>query len=147
MEYSFFRVVLVSSISVVFSLGCTKSNPNIPVTGKVTIGGKPASGALVYFLMGTGEDAVSGSALAAEDGTFSVTSAMTNGLPPGSYSVAITWPDTSIKLTPGQIMQGARPEDGPDKLKGKYSNHKSSNLRVEVKAGMNAIPTFELSSP
>jgi hypothetical protein len=142
MEFTFLRVAFFFSL--VLLLGCSKANPNIPIKGKVIVAGKPASGALLIFLKGTGVDSVSGSAMAAEDGTFSVESSMKNGLPPGSYSVAITWPDTSIKLTPGQIMQGARPEDGPDLLKGKYSDHKTSNLRVEVNAGMTEIPTFEL---
>ncbi len=140
-----FRFVLLLLLLAVVPIGCSKANPNVSAKGRVLVAGQPASGAVLTFIMeGGGSLAVSGSAVAGEDGSFSVQSGMLDGLPPGNYSVAITWPDTSKKLTPGQIMQGATPEDGPDKLKGKYSDSKASNLRVEVKSGAAEIPTFNL---
>lgn len=139
------RFVLLLLLVAVVSIGCSKANRNAPAKGKVLVAGQPASGAVLTFIMdGGGSEAVSGSAIAGEDGSFSVQSNMLDGLPPGKYSVAITWPDTSKKLTAGQIMQGATPEDGPDKLKGKYSDPKASNLHVEVKSGTAEIPTFNL---
>ena len=145
MVISVIKFFALSLLLGIISLGCSKTNRKIPVTGTVSVAGQPASGAVLIFLMdGGGAEAVSGSAVAGEDGSYSVKSSMQDGLPPGNYSVAVTWPDRSKKLTPGQLMQGATPEDGPDKLQGKYSNPKSSNLHVEVKLGSTEIPPFNL---
>jgi len=139
------KIFLLIFLLAIIPVGCSQTDRNIPVKGKVLVAGQPAPGAVLIFLReGGGAEAVSGSAVASEDGSYSVKSSMQEGLPPGNYSVGVTWPDTSKKLTPGQIMQGATPEDGPDKLQGKYSNPKSSNLHVEVKSGSAEIPPFNL---
>lgn len=143
--FFFSRVFLFVCFVLVFSCGCSKSESGILAKGKVLLDGKPCSGALLVFLQeGSGKDLVSGAAVAAEDGSFSARTGLTEGLPAGNYLVSISWPDPSFKLTPQQSMQGMTINDARDKLNGKYSNSKTSKLRVEVKPGMSEIPPFNL---
>ena len=75
------------SLLVIGSSGC--SGPETGhVSGKVTVGGQPLSQGTVLF-----EDAAAGISVNApleSDGTYTVKTFDRDGLPPGSYRVAIT---------------------------------------------------------
>jgi hypothetical protein len=114
--------------------------PVFPVRGKVLYNGKPAAGAFVVFhpLSPSGADVPRPRAHAAEDGTYHLTTHLTNdGAPAGEYAVTVTWP--------GPPPKGAdREDEGPDRLQGRYANPKTSGLRADVKDGGNEIPPFTL---
>jgi hypothetical protein len=57
-----------------------------------------------------------------------------DGLPPGRYLVAVTWPEE---------LQ-TEPEVEIDRLRGRYANPTRSRLRAEVKTGPNQLPPFQL---
>ncbi len=107
--------------------------PVHPVHGQLLVGGKPASGALVFFVP-VNEPAEPTDprprATVSSDGSFDVSMyADKDGAPVGEYSVIVMW-------------EG---EGGYDKLKGQYSDPAKSKLRVTVKEGKNDLPPFQLN--
>jgi hypothetical protein len=140
------RRLLISRLvlSLVFAnlIGCGGGLKRIPVTGSVTVGGKPAVGANVLFHP---EDptAMTASGVVGEDGAYSLVSGMEPGLVPGKYKVTVIWPDPSKKPTQAQIMMGTA-EPGPDLLKGKYASKASTSLVADVTESTSTIPAFAL---
>lgn len=126
--------------------GCSSGEPLNPVTGKVTVGGKPATGATVIFHPDGPADvnAVVASGRAGPDGTFTLTTGDKPGAKAGKYIVTVVWPDPNKKITPTQQMMGVSPDDAPDLLRGRYDSRGKSDLRAEVKAGDNSLPPFDL---
>ncbi len=122
--------------------GCDAGTRLVPVTGSISVKGKPAAGASILF---HAEDpaAQTVSAVTAEDGTFSLMSGTEPGIAPGNYVVTVTWPDASKKPTSAQIMMGTA-DAGPDLLKGKYATKSASTLKVEITTSTTALPAFEL---
>ena len=122
--------------------GCDSSPKRIPVTGAVTVNGKPAEGAMVMFHPAD-EKATTASAIAEADGSFKVISDGEPGLVQGNYKVTVIWPDPTKKPTQAQIMMGTA-EPGPDLLKGKYSSKATTSLSAEITAASTKLPPFEL---
>jgi hypothetical protein len=123
--------------------GCGGTGNNlVPVTGSVSVNGKPAGEASVLFHSEI-SDAVTPSAVTKADGTFTVMSGLEPGIAPGKYKVTIVWPDASKKPTQAQIMMGTA-EPGPDLLKGKYAAKATTKLTAEVTSSTTALPAFEL---
>ncbi|MCA9192368.1 MAG: hypothetical protein KDB03_11420 [Planctomycetales bacterium] len=122
--------------------GCASSTDLVQVSGSVTVNEKPAAGATVLFHP---EDpaAVTASGSVAEDGTFTLVSAMQNGIAPGKYKVTVTWPDASKQPTKEQIMMGTA-EPGPDLLKGKYASRDRTSLTAEITPSTTTLNPFEL---
>jgi hypothetical protein len=114
-----------------------------PVSGSVTVGGKPAVGATVMFFPeeGKGMNVVPSTGTVGSDGTFSLSTGGKPGAPAGRYVVAVTWPDPNVKATAQQKMMGL--VDAPDLLKGQYTQGKSK-LQAEVKSGENKLDPFQL---
>jgi len=119
--------------------GCSSNSPSTenqkpvhPVKGSVTVGGQSAVAAFVLFTpVNEPPDAKDPRPRAEvkEDGSFAISTYGTeDGAPLGEYIVTITWEDREIG----------------DKLKGRYSDSKSSMLRATVKEGPNDLPPFEL---
>ena len=136
------RVGFVSVlVFALFLTACTNSDrkPVFPVQGKVIYRGKPATGARVIFHPHD-ENAPQSPRPSAEvqpDGSFRLSTYVSqDGASPGRYAVTIFWPSA------------ARIEDtenaGPDQLHGRYSNYKTTPIRVEILAGANALDTFKL---
>jgi hypothetical protein len=67
---------------------------------------------------------------------------MDAGITKGKYAVTAIWPDPAVKPTPAQMMQGTF-EQGPDLLKGKYSNKQSTPLQIEITSAAE-LPAIEL---
>ena len=113
------------------------------VQGKVLYQGKPAKGALVVFYPkgNDGLKAIPATGVAAEDGSFTLSSGKEAGVVAGEYFVTITWPEepkdpTKISMEP--------PPPPPDRLKGRYANRDTSGLTATVKSGTNQLEPFDL---
>lgn len=124
--------------------GCAPGNPRVPVTGKITVDGMPAEGAVLFFHPEDGNMEWLASATADANGSFSLVSNMEPGAKPGKYKVAVTWPDPKVKPTESQKMMGMV-EPGPDLLKGKFGNKESSGLTAEIASDTKELPPIALS--
>jgi hypothetical protein len=124
------------------ALVCTSCSNNIyPVSGRVMYRGSPASGAIVFFQRQGGdsinEPVIMG--IVQEDGTFElVCGSLGKGAPPGDYDVLIEW-------KPVAAQSKGRPQHGPDKLKGRYSDSNNPLFHATVEAKTNNLPPFELT--
>lgn len=121
--------------------GC--SGPDIGhVSGKVTVGGQPLTEGSVVF-----EDAAAGISVNApleSDGTYTVKTFDRDGLPPGSYRVAIT-PSTFGDGETPLVTDGADQAAGPvSTIPERYRSPGTSRLIAEVKPGDNPPFNFDL---
>lgn len=135
-------VGLALALVMIILSGCSKGPRLVPVTGKVTVGGKPAEGAIAMFHPDDAQLPTS-SATATADGTLNPYTNSEPGLMEGHYKVTITYPDPTKKPTQAQIMMGTA-DVGPDLLKGKYGAKATTPLSADVKAGVTTLPPFEL---
>lgn len=133
----FFPVVLACLV-----VGCSESKSLQPVTGIVTVQGKPASGAVIMFHPENPEQTTVTGVVDTE-GRFSLVSGMDAGIAAGKYIVTVTWPDPSKEPTQAQIMMGTD-EPGPDLLKGKYSSKAKTSLTAEIDNTTTTLPAFTL---
>jgi len=141
------RWLTVAAIALMNASGCSNGNgPGVTlyaVSGKVTVGGKPAVGARVVLY----PQNVEGSAnsrlrpsigLVGEDGVFVVqTFKKGDGAPAGDYAVKIVWPTPQADGQPSV-------EDPPDLLNGRYADPESSGLSATVAEKETRLPTFDL---
>lgn len=134
---------LVCLLSVV--AGCEAGSKLVPVTGKITVDGKPAEGAVILFHPDGNQVMSVSSAVANADGSFSPVTDSEPGMPVGRYKVSVNWPDPSVKPTENQIMMG-NAEPGPDLLKGRYISKDKSNLTAEVSATTTELPPLTLTT-
>ncbi len=141
------RVVCAYTLAALVVAGCSKSDDGrlevYPVTGKVTVGGRPAEGAEVVLYGATpelkGPGTIPPEGTTDENGAFSLTSYEPNdGAPAGKFHVTIFWPEP--------IPEGADQEmfQPKDRLKQKYLNPDASGLTAEVPVGGGELPPFEL---
>jgi hypothetical protein len=110
-----------------------------PVAGVVFYNGKPAEGAIVTFVRKDTDDPKMRrpGAQAGSDGAFRLsTYASYDGAPPGRYAVTIVYP------SPARKENGENA--GPDLLRGRYADPKTTPLVVEVKEGPNNLEPFQL---
>ena len=138
--------ILASVSSIVFLAfltGCGGGTKVVQVSGSVSVDGKPADGAaLLFFPAGDGSVA---SATCNAEGKYKLFCDGEPGIPQGSYSVAIRWPDPAVKPTPAQKMTGMF-EEGPDLLKGKYESKQKTTLKADITASTSELPLFDLKS-
>ncbi len=134
-------LALILAISM--TAGCNSGPKLMPVTGSVTVKGKPAEGAVI-LLHPENKELTTASGVADAQGAFKLVSGPDSpGVQTGKYKVTITWPDPAIKPTKAQLMQGLF-EPGPDLLKGKYATKDKTTLSVEVTVETTALPPYEL---
>lgn len=108
-----------------------------PVRGAVFFQGQPAEGAMVTFIPQSERNDLRPAAVVGPDGSFQLSSLATfDGAPAGSYAVTIFYLSPEIKAD-GQNA-------GPDLLRGKYSDPKTTPLKVEIKAESNNLAPFRL---
>lgn len=123
--------------------GCNFGPTLVPVTGSVTVKGKPAEGAVI-LLHPENKELPTASGVADAQGAFKLVSGLDSpGVQTGKYKVTITWPDPAVKPTQAQLMQGLF-EPGPDLLKGKYATKDKTPLSVEITLTSTALPPYEL---
>jgi hypothetical protein len=111
--------------------------PVHPVRGQVLFKERPTPGALVVFrpLADSEETSIYPRGYVDDDGSFELTThTKDDGAPAGAYAVTVSW-----------RQQSDEDEDaGPNLLPNRYLLPKTSDLRVEVKPGVNELPPFRL---
>lgn len=126
--------------------GCQKGEPAAgldvrpvhPVKGKVTVGGKPATGALISFRAIAGASPYNPRATVEPDGSYTIsTYRQHDGAPAGEYLVTIYWPVERPKRKVGEDDDPGI--NLPDRLGGKYSNPETTTLRATVSSGENSV--------
>lgn len=139
---SFVTSLLVLGLTLI---GCGKGGPTlVPVTGSVTVDGKPANGATLIFHPTDKEMKLIPAATTDESGKFKLATSAQEGVPVGSYDVTVTWPDPSVQPTPAQKLQGLG-ELGPDLLSGKYQKKGASGLKADITSSTKELPPFQLT--
>lgn len=122
-------------------IGCGPSGPALyTVKGKVTVNGKPAAKAVVFFHRKGKTDVNEHTPFgkANDDGSFSIsTTPDQEGAQAGEYVVTVIWPD----MTKPEDSNGGR----PDALHGLYDKVASSKLTATVKPEPNTLAPFELT--
>jgi hypothetical protein len=137
------RLLLGSALALA-AASCSSDDSLHPVSGKVLVGGQPAAGALLVFHReGATIHNIPSTATVEPDGSFVVSTGDKKGAPAGKYAVTVVWPEPK-KLSQQEIMMGANPNDGPDRLKGAYDSPKKTSVRVEIKSGANELAPFDL---
>jgi hypothetical protein len=112
-----------------------------PVTGQLTVSGKPAAGATVILRPRENADTPEWAigfphANVKEDGSFEVGTYTDNdGAPAGGYLVLVTW-----------NINESQNEEAPskDRLNGKYADPSTSKLTAKVDAGPTQLPPIQL---
>ena len=120
--------------------GCSGSRAlPVPVTGSVTVAGKPPEGALVRLHpLGAPPDAATPIGYVQADGSFQLTTERENdGALPGRYAVTVEW----RKKKKSQLEP-----DGPDQLAGRYASAEKSKIEVTVGPGPTALAAIELAA-
>ncbi|MBW3599543.1 MAG: hypothetical protein KY475_20005 [Planctomycetes bacterium] len=135
-----FRGILCLIVAIAFLSGCNEeSGPEThPVTGQVTIDGKPAEGLQITFNpVEAGKEPASGNV--GPDGSYTLYTGVAGkpGAPPGKYKITLSDPaDTSYMEAEGggdptKVTTGRVPEE--------YKSVETSPKEVEVTAGTNTI--------
>ena len=120
---------------------CRRSDrkPVYPVTGRVLCHGQPAEGAHVSFVpLDTHEPKARRSGgQVQKDGSFRLsTYASFDGAPAGRYAVTIVYPSAEKKENDENV--------GPDLLRGRYADPKTTPLAAEVKEETNNLAPFQI---
>ncbi len=139
---------IITLLLVVFTttaIGCGKAGPSlVPVTGSVTVDGKPANGATVIFHPTDKEQKLIPAATTDDGGKFKLATSAREGAPVGSYDITVIWPDPSVQPTPAQKLQGLG-EQGPDLLGGKYAKKGATGLKADITSSTKELPPLQLS--
>ncbi len=116
-----------------------------PINGSVNVDGKPAAGVMVIFCPVGGSPELQKMrpfGITDADGKFQLTLIeKADGAPAGQYKVLMQW-----TLKSDVPAQGGGVQMGPDRLQGRYMNLEKSQFTVDVKAGTNDLPPFELKT-
>jgi hypothetical protein len=121
-------------LGLVVLAGCGGGGGVAKVSGKVTVGGQPVTGAMINFISATG--VASGAPLKAT-GEYEISI----GLKPGDYKVFVV-PASSPDQAP---MPGKKPVTTPESnVPLKYRSDATSGLTATLKAGRNANVNFAL---
>lgn len=123
--------------------GCGRSAPPrvpvVPATGKVTVDGKPAGGAILMFYPKQPITGLKTRPLATTDadGSFAVGTYLAgDGLPVGEYAMTVTWPNRKI-VEGEEILES-------DRLAGRFVDPAHPAQEVIVRDGTNEIPPIDL---
>jgi hypothetical protein len=134
------RPAVVSAALLIAAMlsGCSKSDPARvpvrPVSGQVTIEGRPAKGAwVVLHPKDASQSFPSPNAYADQQGYFSIgTYSLGDGAPQGEYTVTVRWQPA--------IVKDGEYQTGPDLVPAKYRTATTSTLTARVNEGSNSIP-------
>ena len=134
--------------ALVMLIGCGDGRlPRSPVSGRVTVDGKPAGGALGVLHPAAGSVApeaekIRPTGTCDRDGKFVLgTWELADGVPAGRWKATVQW------FTAAGAADGADPETAPaetDRLGGAYGDPETTALTVEVLAAPLELPAFEL---
>jgi len=133
---------------VILLIGCGDGRlPRRPVSGSVTVAGKPAGGAIVVLHPVAGSVApeaekIRPTGTCDRDGRFLLgTWELADGVPAGRWKATVQW------FTAANAPEGADPETAhaeTDRLGGAYGDPEATPLVVEVAESAVAVPPFEL---
>lgn len=120
-----------------FATGCgDKETPVYPVTGKVTVAGKPAVGAQITLVPEKADEPARPIGTTDREGAFKLTSrAKDDGAPAGEYKVTVTL-----------LKQVGNPDDGQtvSLLPAKYGKPELTPLKATVASGPTEIPAIDI---
>ena len=121
-------------------LGCGKSEalPDVhPVEGRVLVQNKPVKLASVFFYPADEQKIkIRPRARTDADGRFKLNSyGSEDGAPAGDYTVTVVWTGADDDENRDNL---------PDRLQGRYSDPKTSPLKVTIKPGKNEVRPFQL---
>lgn len=113
------------------------------VTGKLSVNGQPPGESLLVVCNTITEEDTShpsfSETMAQPDGTFEIsTYQQGDGVPNGEYALTIVW---------GKLNLMTRSYGGPDKLKGAYSDPKTSKITFTVKDAPVDLGSIDLTIP
>lgn len=135
------RRLTLAAVTLAAAVGCggTKEVPVFPVSGKVTVNGKPATGAQVLFQpVGGSADGTRPNAIVGKDGTFALTTrAKDDGAPAGEYKVLVVW----------RVSVG-NPDDGQTRnaLPEKFNDPAQTPLTATVPTAPTTLEPFEIAA-
>jgi hypothetical protein len=127
--------VLVLSLLLAFAIGCGSGPKLVPVSGVVTLNGKPLGEAVIQFLPDPPtEDAHPADDVTDPEGNYQAETKGRSGVVPGKYRVVITKDNTPIpaavseqfKDDPFMAGLSSRPPDG-----GRTSKKKADDTKIE----------------
>ena len=143
-----FAPTITMATAVVLLIGCGDGRlPRRPVSGSVTVDGKPAGGALVVLHPVAGSVADEAAKLRPtgtcdRDGTFVLgTWELADGVPAGRWKATVQW------FTAAGADAGADPEASQaetDRLGNAYGDPEATPLSIEVADSAVQLPPFEL---
>lgn len=128
-------------------VGCGKAAKDVPqvplhpVSGTVTLDGKPIAGAKVvlHALQGASATDISPTGVTDENGQFQVSTYQPlDGAAEGSYSVTVSWPEV--------ISGGSEPEYGRERLPQRYQDSNQSGLVIAASEDLRDPVVLELKS-
>ena len=140
--------VLITGCLLLLVAGCGKppadapTVPIHPVSGVITLDGKPVEGARVVLvnLQGAQASDISPNGITDAEGRFQIsTYSVHDGAPDGGYAVTVSWPE--IK-NPG----ASEPEYGKERLPKRYQMPDNSGLVVTVSEDLKDPVSFALTS-
>jgi len=121
-------------------IGCGPASDRLPISGAITLDGKPLdSGSIQFTSKGRGKLMASGAMIV--NGEFSIP--REKGLPPGTYFVEISSPDTQAPLAAYQAGPGQPrlPPTAPERIPAEYN----ANRTIEVTADGENHFTFDIA--
>jgi hypothetical protein len=139
-RFRFTTVALTAACLAGLAAGCGALGGSEPahVTGRVTIRGKPlAKGTITFVATDARPNA---SSLIGPDGAYDLkTNTPGDGVLPGEYRVVVS------DVNPAELLQSipGAPPRGTARVRGRYENPDTTDLKAVVKPGQNTIP-FDL---
>ncbi|QVL33182.1 hypothetical protein KIH39_04490 [Telmatocola sphagniphila] len=133
----YFWVAILSFACISCSGDPYNGHPPQPVSGQVLINGEPAKGASIIFHHegDWGTRSIVPQATCDQEGKFVMsTYSQNDGAPEGEYKIALSWPAYRTKKA------------SPDKLNGKFSDPKTSGLKVTIHPGKNELAPIEIKA-
>ena len=132
--------VLVCASIICFIISGCGGTSYIPVSGTVTVDGKPMEGVTLSFLPEAGGTNASGTT--SPVGTFTVRTSDKNGCLPGTYVVTIAkYEQKPAKMPANRTVAGPIPNDNPitNRLPDKYAKKETSGFKVTVERNMKPL--------
>ncbi|MFV2066673.1 MAG: carboxypeptidase-like regulatory domain-containing protein [Pirellulales bacterium] len=129
-------VAWVSSVAIIFLVGCAQSEPTGTVSGTVTLEGEPVTAGVVSFISEAGSASMGN---IGSDGSFT----LDGELPVGKYTVSVSPPE--LTMGPDDTGDKLANEMPASPIPGGYYDESSSDIVKEVTEGDNSI-TIELKA-
>ena len=126
-------------VIVIAAAGCGPASDRLPISGQITLDGGPLDSGSIHFTSKGGEKLLATGATV-QNGEFHIP--QEKGLPPGTYFVEISSPDTSAPLVAyqGEPGQPRLPPTAPERIPAEYN----ADRTIEVTADGDNRFTFDI---